>query len=221
MRKVILFLYLTMWLLTACSGGATDSKDGKNDSLPLLVMQVQKCSRLYTTEFLVHKIVTHEDKLKLEGALFEKKFSVNLPLGNRKIAIPMNATLKGFVDFGNFSTENIRRDGNKIELILPDPQVVMTSSKINREEVKEYVALLRANFSDKELTAYERQGRQAIIKTIPKMGIVERARSSAANILIPIVEQFGYKKENITVSFRKDLTDKDISTLSEMPKTGK
>lgn len=221
MRKVILFICLVACLFASCSGGSTDSNDVKNDSLPLLVIQVQKCSRLYTTEFLVHKVVTHEDKLKLEGSVFEKRFSINLPLGERKIAIPMNATLKGFVDFSNFSIENIRQEGDKIEIILPDPQVALTSSKIDREGVKEYVALLRSNFSDEELTAYEQQGRQAIIKTIPKMGIVERARQSAANVLIPIIEKFGYKKEDITVSFRKDLTDKDITTLSEMPQTGK
>lgn len=221
MRKVILFICLAACLFASCSGGSTDSNDVKNDSLPLLVIQVQKCSRLYTTEFLVHKVVTHEDKLKLEGSVFEKRFSINLPLGERKIAIPMNATLKGFVDFSNFSIENIRQEGDKIEIILPDPQVALTSSKIDREGVKEYVALLRSNFSDEELTAYEQQGRQAIIKTIPKMGIVERARQSAANVLIPIIEKFGYKKEDITVSFRKDLTAKDITTLSEMPQTGK
>lgn len=221
MRKVILFICLAACLFASCSGGSTGSNDVKNDSLPLLVIQVQKCSRLYTTEFLVHKVVTHEDKLKLEGSVFEKRFSINLPLGERKIAIPMNATLKGFVDFSNFSIENIRQEGDKIEIILPDPQVALTSSKIDREGVKEYVALLRSNFSDEELTAYEQQGRQAIIKTIPKMGIVERARQSAANVLIPIIEKFGYKKEDITVSFRKDLTDRDITTLSEMPQTGK
>ena len=207
MRKVILFICLAACLFASCSGGSTGSNDVKNDSLPLLVIQVQKCSRLYTTEFLVHKVVTHEDKLKLEGSVFEKRFSINLPLGERKIAIPMNATLKGFVDFSNFSIENIRQEGDKIEIILPDPQVALTSSKIDRE--------------GEELTAYEQQGRQAIIKTIPKMGIVERARQSAANVLIPIIEKFGYKKEDITVSFRKDLTDKDITTLSEMPQTGK
>lgn len=221
MRKVILFICLAACLFASCSDGSTDSNNVKNDSLPLLVIQVQKCSRLYTTEFLVHKVVTHEDKLKLEGSVFEKRFSINLPLGERKIAIPMNATLKGFVDFSNFSIENIRQEGDKIEIILPDPQVALTSSKIDREGVKEYVALLRSNFSDEELTAYEQQGRQAIIKTIPKMGIVERARQSAANVLIPIIEKFGYKKEDITISFRKDLTDKDITTLSEMPQTGK
>ena len=194
MRKVILFICLAACLFASCSGGSTDSNDVKNDSLPLLVIQVQKCSRLYTTEFLVHKVVTHEDKLKLEGSVFEKRFSINLPLGERKIAIPMNATLKGFVDFSNFSIENIRQEGDKIEIILPDPQVALTSSKIDREGVKEYVALLRSNFSDEELTAYEQQGRQAIIKTIPKMGIVERARQSAANVLIPLSKSLAIRK---------------------------
>ena len=221
MRKIILFLYLMGCLLASCAGDGTGSGNGKNDSLPLLIMQVQKCSRLYTTEFHVHKIITHEDKLKLEGALFEKKFSINLPMGKRKIAIPMNATLKGYIDFSNFSKENVKREGDMIEIILPDPKVMITSSKIDHQEVKEYVALLRSNFSDEELSAYEQQGRKSIIKTIPKLGIIERARQSAANILIPIIEKFGYKKEQIIISFREDLTDKDISTISETNKAGK
>ena len=36
------------------------------DTLATLVMQIQKCSRLYTTEYQVHKIVTHDDDIKLK-----------------------------------------------------------------------------------------------------------------------------------------------------------
>lgn len=115
------------------------------DTTATLVMQIQKCSRLYTTEYQVHKIVTHDDDIKLKGKLFSKNYNITLPLGQRKVAIPMEATLKAYVDFAEFSADNVRRDSTHIELILPDPRIVLTSSRIDHNEIKEYVALMRSN----------------------------------------------------------------------------
>ena len=36
------------------------------DSVPMLILQIQKCARLYTAEYKVHKIITHSDQLKLK-----------------------------------------------------------------------------------------------------------------------------------------------------------
>lgn len=94
------------------------------DTLAMLVMQVQKCSRLYTTEYRVHKIVTHDDQLALKGKLFSKDYNINLPLGKRKVAIPIDATMKAYIDFADFSAANVRRTPTHIELILPDPHIV-------------------------------------------------------------------------------------------------
>ena len=114
------------------------------DTTATLVMQIQKCSRLYTTEYQVHKIVTHDDDIKLKGKLFSKNYNITLPLGQCMVAIPMEATLKAYVDFAEFSADNVRRDSTHIELILPDPRIVLTSSRIDHNEIKEYVALMRA-----------------------------------------------------------------------------
>ena len=105
------------------------------------MVQVQKCSKLYTTEYHIHKIVTHHDVLRLKGSLLTKDIDIPLPLGERKIAIPMDATLKGYIDFSDFSEDNIERNGERITILLPDPKVVMTSSKINQKEVREYVRI--------------------------------------------------------------------------------
>jgi hypothetical protein len=88
--------------------------------------------------------------------------------------------------------------------------VVLTSSKINQKEVKEYVGIVRAHFSDSELSNYEQQGRQSIINSIPQMNIVETAQANAARVLVPMIAQMGYREENITVAFRKNLTMNDI-----------
>ena len=149
------------------------------DTTATLVMQIQKCSRLYTTEYQVHKIVTHDDD----------------------------------IDFAEFSADNVRRDSTHIELILPDPRIVLTSSRIDHNEIKEYVALMRSNFSEEELQSYEMQGREVIIHDIANSDITERARQSAANAIVPILRQLGYKPQNITISFRKKFTPTDVEGI--------
>ena len=183
------------------------------DTVPMLIMQVQKCSKLYTAEYRVHKIVTHDDALRLKGSLLKKEFDIKLPMADRKIAIPIDAKLKAYIDFSEFSEENIERDGRKITILLPDPQVTMTSSKIDQKNVRQYVALTRSNFSDAELADYQQQGRQAIIESIPKMGILESAQRNAAKVLVPMLKELGYAEEDITIAFRKNYGPKDIVSI--------
>ena len=168
-------------------------------------MQVQKCSRLYTTEYRIHKIVTHDDVLRLRGNILKQDVDIPLPFGERKIAIPMDAALKAYIDFSEFSEKNIEREGRRITLLLPDPKIVMTSSKIDRRQIHEYVGLTRSHFTDKELTFYEQQGRQAILNSIPNLGIVEMAQENATQVLVPMLVEMGYQEEDITIAFRKSL----------------
>ena len=183
------------------------------DTVPMLIMQVQKCSKLYTAEYRVHKIVTHDDALRLKGSLLKKQFDIKLPMADRKIAIPIDAKLKAYIDFSDFSEKNIERDGKKITIVLPDPQVSMTSSKIDQKNVRQYVALTRSDFSDAELADYQQQGRKAIIESIPKMGILESAQRNAAKVLVPMLKELGYAEENITIAFRKQYGPKDMFSI--------
>ncbi len=189
----------------AADSDARNLSPGRSDTVPMLILQVQKCSKLYTAEYRVHKIVTHDDALRLKGQLMSKQFNLKVPLADRKIAIPMDAKIKAYIDFSEFSEQNIERSGNQITIILPDPQVVMTSSKIDQKNVKQYVGLTRAHFSDEELANYQQQGREAILQSIPDMGIEETARANAAKVLVPMLTQLGYEEQNITIAFRKDL----------------
>lgn len=211
--RLQLILFSIFMLCCSCSRHKTEQETVNIDTIPMMVMQIQKCSKLYTAEYKVHKIITHDDKMKLNGSFMKKDFSINLPLGSRKIAIPMDATLKAYIDFADFNEDNVKRQGNKIEIILPDPHVTLTSTRINHDEIKQYVALTRSRFSDEELSSYERQGREAIIKDIPSMGMMDMARESAARTLIPMIEQMGFEESNITISFRKHYTLNDIKSL--------
>lgn len=176
------------------------------DTVPMLIMQIQQCAKLHTAEYHIHKIITHDDVIQFKGNLLHQNIDIKLPLGQRKVAIPMDATLKAYIDFSTFSKENIERQNELITILLPDPKVELTSSKINQKEIRTFVGLTRAGFSDEELSQYEQQGREAILKSIPNMGIIEMARENAARTLIPMLEQMGFKESNITIAFRKDKT---------------
>ncbi len=218
MKQILTIVLFFSFLITACVDKKTPVEVSVNeiDTIPMLVTQVQQCSRLYTTEYHIHKIVTHDDKLKLSGRFMKQDFNVNLPLGERRIAIPMDATLKAYIDLSGFSDKNIKRRGRELIVTLPDPKIILTSTKIDHKEVKQYVALTRHNFTDAELTSYELQGRKQIISSIPQMGIVHQAQQSAARQLVPIFTAMGYKEKDITISFRKTFSIKDLGSMIEV-----
>lgn len=228
MKKYLIFLLAAAFVIIGvlmCQGtlvqessdGSSEPQDYRSvDTLPMLISQVRKCARLYTAEYRVHKIVTHDDVLRLKGSVLQRQFNIKLPLGDRKIAIPIDAKLKAYIDFSQFSERNIERRGDHITIILPDPQVTMTSSKIDQQHVKQYVALARANFSDAEMSAYEQQGRAAIIESIPSLGIFETAQANAAKVLVPMFTAMGYEEHQVTVAFRKHYDATDIQNLIKM-----
>lgn len=186
------------------------------DTIPTMIMQIRKCNRLYTTELKIHKIVTHDDEIRLKGSIMKHQFDIGLPAGKRKVAIPMDATVKAYVDFSGFSEKNVQRTADgKITITLPDPRIVLTGTKVNHDEVRQYVAFTRSNFTDAELADYEQQGRQSIIQALPEMGIVENARANAAHTIIPLIVAMGWKEENVTVVFRKDFQPEDMPQLLE------
>lgn len=210
---MLLTMLLTM-SSCSCHEGKRPTDVEPTDTLPSLVMQIQKCSRLYTTEYRIHKIVTHDDVVRLKGNFMSKDIDIALPMGDRKIAIPMDATLKAYIDFSEFSEENIERDGDRITILLPDPKVIMTSSKINQKEIRTYVGLVRSHFTDKEMSSYEKQGRQAIMESAVDMDILPTAQANAARVLVPMLTEMGYREENITIAFRHDLSIRNLINSS-------
>ncbi len=200
--------------VAGCSRKQTPQQQPESvDTIPMLVMQVQKCSRLYTAEYKMHKIITHDDEIRMKGKFLNQDYNVALPMGSRKIAIPIDATVKAYIDLSSFSEKNVRRVGDKIDVTLPDPRIEMTSSRINHGEIRKYVALTRQNFSDKEMAGYEQQGRQAIINDIPQTGIMEMAKESAARVMVPFFVGMGFNEKDITISFRKDYSDNEIKKM--------
>ncbi|MCR4994529.1 MAG: DUF4230 domain-containing protein [Bacteroidales bacterium] len=186
------------------------------------ILKVRQTSRLYTAEYQVHKIVTHADVKRLKTTVLGYDvIDTDLPLGDRKIAIPIDVTLKAYIDFSHFSEKQVERssDGRHIHIVLPDPKVVVTSSKVDHASVRQFSALLRSDYSDAEMTNFTAQGVRAVLYAVPQMGILETARQSAAATLIPLVASMGYEPDHIVVTFRKDFTGKDLPLLFDNEKS--
>ena len=215
MRKILVFLLATTFVTSLFCG--CQKQDGTTDNdanaIPQLTNRIQQCSRLYTTEYRIHKIVMVQADKQLDASFLG--MDINLPLGERRLLIPMEATLKGYIDFNNFSEDDIETDGERITITLPDPEVMMTSSRIDHDGTKQYVSWYLSNFNTSEQTAHAAKGRQDIIDKVKndsrqKRHIVESARQNAANLLIPIISRMGYDEQSITISFRKDYSFENL-----------
>ncbi|WP_444326053.1 DUF4230 domain-containing protein [Paraprevotella clara] len=207
-------IVLCLSLLSACRGEETKAEAVRVDTLSL-VMQVKECARLYTAEYEVHKLVLKDDPLRVKGNLFQRAFDVKVPIGERKVMIPLDVTLKAYIDFTGFGEKNVSRSGDRIVVTLPDPRVVVTSSRINHDEVKQFVSLTRSDYTSAELADFTRQGEDEILASVPQLGILEMARENAAHVLVPMLTRLGYDERNIVISFRKDFTTADMPLLLE------
>ena len=76
---LMLILGLVILAMTTCRGSHNKPQQVANDTLGVMVMQIQKCSRLYTAEAQVRKIVTQDDQMRLQGSIFSHKFDVHVP----------------------------------------------------------------------------------------------------------------------------------------------
>jgi len=211
-RTILMALALVLMVL-GCSGNKSEPGQEAVDTVPMMVTQLKKCSRLYTTEIRVHKIITHNDEKTIKGSFLGNKFNINLPLSKRQGGAPPSGGGPPRSIPPTRCSSRAPPSSASIEITLPDPQVELTGTRIDNKGIKRYVDFARSNFTDAELTAYERQGRESIVKSIPQMNVMEQARQNAANVIIPMVAQMGFKEENITVNFRKDFNYGDITRL--------
>lgn len=202
-----LFIALLTLILAACGGEVPPSPTAdaasaeKVDTLAQLIHSVRLQSRLHTAEMEVHKVVLFTDDSAWGGRLLR----LRLP-GYRKVAIPIDVTVKGSIDFSLFSALNLTRSDSLLIVTLPDPQLQVTASRIDHAAIRQFLSLGRDAFDDAEITALARQGQDSIVAHLPALGLVEATRHSAARTLVPIFAQMGFAESNIVVRFRKEFS---------------
>ncbi len=159
--------------------------------------------RLYTVQYNIHKILTYEDVSMLEGTLFGEKISIPIP-GDRKIALPVDATIKAYVEFDDFTMDHVVIEGNQIVLQLKEPRLEMTSAVIDYDHEKEYLSWNRSKFSEAEKESLLRVGKKKILQEMRRSDVMDRSRKSAYAAISPILKAGGWDPEHITIRFRNE-----------------
>jgi len=202
MKKTLLIITTILLgiLLTGCS------KNAQKSPIEVAMPMINNCSKLHTAQYNVHKILTYEDMTAIEGSLFFEKISIPIP-GERKLVIPIDATITAYIDFGQITKENIRVDskGEKVTITLPNPQIVLSSAKIDYKNEKQYLSWNRSKFSNEEKENFLRQGRASILASMTNSDIIDRSRVNAFKTLQPILVSAGFSPENITVTFSDEI----------------
>lgn len=187
----------------------------RTDTTAQVVLEVSRSARLYTSEFIIHKIVTHSDNPIIEGDVLGVPVKMKAAIGNRKMAIPIDVTLKAYIDFADFGEKNVTRTDSTITVTLPDPVIMASASKVDHKAMRQYVDGMRSRYSDAEIAEYARQGADSVISHADKFGIVAQAERSAAATLIPMLQRMGYKEHQISVRFRKKFTENELFRMTQ------
>lgn len=216
MRKIQLsgILLLLIWGLGSCrNSSAPESTEtaAETSDTAAVVLRVQQCARIYSTEYKIHKIVTNSDALVLEGNIINKKMNVRLPSSERKIAIPMDVVIKSYTDLNKIERENIRIEGKTVTVVLPDPEFAVTSVRIDRKHVVQTSDLMRSRYQEQDINRLTKQGLESIRKDIPWDEFLETARSNAAHTLFPLLQAMGF--EQIHIQYREELKQSDKGSL--------
>lgn len=217
----VLGLVCALWLLVMPMG--CHKRDAQTnevqaptaaDSVRRLVMTVRSSARLYVTEMQVYKLVTNTDEPVLTGQVLGMPVNMPARIGKRRVLIPLDVTIKAYIDLQHFDERNVERTDSTLIVTLPDPQVVITASKIDNKGIRQYVDMARSRYTDAEITALARQGEDSIARHMAHYGIEREAQRSAANQLLPLLQQMGYKESQVTVRFKKTFTDNDFVRMT-------
>ena len=195
-------------LLFGCNSSISPS--GRSDAQPEkdtvnLLMQLQECSKLYSSEYLLRKFVIEKSSQSIEGQFMNQKISVPVPSRSRRIAIPVNLVVKGYIDMSLLRQEDIRTDGQRIQIILPDPKFKITSIQIDRDNIVQDADLLRPSYNEEKIISLVRNMVNQIHKELPKEKFMETAKNNAAYTLFPLLQNLGFKE--IQMTYRTELTD--------------
>lgn len=217
----LLFLLLAGSLYISCNGhraGESPTVSPRTDTLQSprrpdaqaqITMAIQQQGKLYTTEYQIHKVVLCTDHATIGGKLTD----IPLP-GTRKAAVPITVTLRAYVDFSQFSAENVQIIDSLCIVTLPDPHIIVSSSRINHAKVRQYVSMARSRFSEAEISRLAAQGEDSIVSHISRYGMIEQSRMDFTRVFVPMLETMGFDAHNVIIRFRKDYSEADIRSLT-------
>lgn len=150
------------------------------------VLALREMSELATVEYVVTKIIRATDD------------QTWYKIGERKILMSCEATVKAGIDFSRISEEDVEIDGRQISLKLPRAHLI--SMNIRPEDVHieyEETGLFRDQFSVAERDALLAQGEKQIRTSVDSLGVISTAEANASLFISNFLKTLGYERISI------------------------
>ncbi|RYZ49046.1 MAG: DUF4230 domain-containing protein [Chitinophagaceae bacterium] len=176
------FFLLTLLLLFSCG---REEKAERN-----IVQAIQQSGKLVTAEYSLSKMVKARDN------------QTWYKIGDRRILISTEASVKAGVDLQTLSAEDVAISEESIRVNLPAAQIFSVS--IPPEKIRvlyQDVSVFRSKFTAAERESLLRQAEAQVRSVADSLGILQTAQKNAALFIRNLLQQGGYK--TITIDFKK------------------
>lgn len=173
---------------------------------------INRHSRLYTAEAKSRKTITYtsDNTFKVKIAGIEK--DIKLPLGRTEATIPVIVTYKAYIDLQRVTAADFHVSGDTtIVITLPDPVIVETAVAIDHDQEKMKKQWLAKSLTYEQYQSLVRKAKDEAWEELSiddQTNIIETAKVSATDILLPQLRQLGFK--NIHINYREDFDIMDI-----------
>jgi Protein of unknown function (DUF4230) len=164
--------FLFLFVLFACNSPAKQKQQ---------VLSLKELSDLAVTEITVTKIIKASDE------------PVWYKVGDRKILISCEATIKAGIDLSQLTEDDISIKGKSITITLPKPKIISLNLPPGKIKVEyEETGMFRSSFSTAERDALVAQGEQQIRKSAAELGVLETANDHATLFITGFLKRLGY-----------------------------
>lgn len=178
MGKIKHYGYGLLWILVV-------SCQTKKDRIAR-VLTIREMGDLATTAYTITKIVKANDN------------QTWYKIGDRKILMSVEATIKAGIDLKAVKAEDVQIDGTSIRLRLPEPRLISLSIPPDKIKVAyQEVGVLRMEYDNAERDALLAQGEQQIRKAVDETGIYKTTKAHTTQFLTVLLQELGYEKISI------------------------
>ena len=133
---------------------------------------------LYTMECMAQTIVVHKGAEALKW------------VGDRDLIVPVKASIK--VGYRLSDINDIRIEGQRVSLTLPDPVVEILNPEVVYDEAITKVGFFRRNVTQEELSAITAEGKQQLEERLDSYQLIEPAQQQAQSIIAGMLRAKGY-----------------------------
>ncbi|MFT3945764.1 MAG: DUF4230 domain-containing protein [Agriterribacter sp.] len=180
MLKKVLFV-ISAFVLFACGN--------KQKPADQEILALKEMNELVTVEYVVSKIIKASDN------------QTWYKIGDRKILMTCDATLKAGIDFSKITASDIKINEKEITIILSKARLF--SLNIKPEDIKvayQEIGAFRNEFSSQERNMLAAQAQNQIEASIDSLGILQTAETNASLFVSNFLRNLGYEKISIQFS---------------------